>query len=71
MEKIKTGIYGLNPLLDGGFNKHSVTTVVGATGTGKTTFVSQFLHRGLEEEQEAIYITLEEHKEQILKEAAE
>ncbi len=71
MDKIRTGIYGLNPLLEGGFNKYSVTTVVGATGTGKTTFVSQFLHRGLEEEQEAIYITLEEHKEQILKEAAE
>jgi len=49
MEKIRTGIYGLNPLLEGGFNKYSVTTVVGATGTGKTTFVSQFLHRGLEE----------------------
>ncbi len=71
MEKIKTGIYGLNPLMDGGLNKHSVTTVVGATGTGKTTFVTQFLHRGLEEGEECIYITLEEQKEQILKEAAE
>lgn len=71
MEKTRTGIYGLNPLLDGGFNKHSVTTLVGATGTGKTTFVTQFLHRGLEEGQEAIYITLEEAKEQILTEAAE
>jgi KaiC/GvpD/RAD55 family RecA-like ATPase len=71
MEKIKTGIYGLNPLLDGGFNKHSVTTVVGATGTGKTTFATQFLHRGLEKGEEAIYITLEEHREQILKEATE
>jgi KaiC/GvpD/RAD55 family RecA-like ATPase len=71
MEKIKTGIYGLNPLLDKGINRNSVTTIVGATGTGKTTFVTQFLHRGLEEGEEAIYITLEEHKEQILKEAAE
>ncbi len=71
MEKIKTGIYGLNPLMGNGINKNSVTTIVGATGTGKTTFVTQFLHRGLEAEEEAIYITLEEHKEQILKEAAE
>ncbi|UCE36524.1 MAG: ATPase [Thermoplasmata archaeon] len=71
MEKIKTGVYGLNPLLDNGINKNSVTTIVGATGTGKTTFVTQFLHRGLEEEEEAIYITLEEQKDQILKEAAE
>jgi circadian clock protein KaiC len=71
MEKIRTGIYGLNPLLDGGFNRYSATTIVGATGTGKTTFVTQFLHRGLEEGEEAIYITLEEQKNQILKEAAE
>jgi KaiC/GvpD/RAD55 family RecA-like ATPase len=71
MDKVKTGIYGLNPLMEGGLNKHTVTTVVGATGTGKTTFVTQFLHRGLEEGEECIYITLEEHKEQILKEAAE
>jgi KaiC/GvpD/RAD55 family RecA-like ATPase len=71
MEKIRTGIYGLNPLLEGGLNKYSATTIVGATGTGKTTFVTQFLHRGLEEGEEAIYITLEEHKSQILKEAAE
>lgn len=71
MEKIRTGIYGLNPLLEGGLNKYSATTIVGATGTGKTTFVTQFLHRGLEEGEEAIYITLEEQKNQILKEAAE
>jgi KaiC/GvpD/RAD55 family RecA-like ATPase len=71
MEKITTGIYGLNPLLNGGINKNSVTTVVGATGTGKTTFVTQFLHRGLENGEEAIYITLEEYKEQILRESAE
>jgi KaiC/GvpD/RAD55 family RecA-like ATPase len=71
MEKIKTGIYGLNPLLEGGFNKNTVSIIVGATGTGKTTFATQFLHRGLEEGEEAIYITLEERKEQILKEAAE
>ena len=71
MEKITTGIYGLNPLLDGGLNKNSVTTIVGATGTGKTTFVTQFLHRGLEKGEEAIYITLEEYKEQILRESSE
>jgi len=49
MEKVKTGIFGLNPLLDGGFNKNSVTVVVGAPGAGKTTFVNQFLRKGLEE----------------------
>lgn len=71
MEKVKTGIFGLNPLLDGGFNKNSVTVVVGAPGAGKTTFVNQFLRKGLEEGQEAIYISLEENKEQIVAECKE
>ena len=71
MEKIKTGILGLNPLLDGGFNKKSVTVVVGAPGAGKTTFANQFLRKGLEEGQEAIYISLEENKEQIVAECKE
>lgn len=71
MDKVRSGVYGLNSLLGGGLNKNSATTIVGATGTGKTTFATQFLHRGLEEGEEAIYITLEEPKEQILREAAE
>ena len=37
MKKLKTGILGLDSLLDGGFNEHSATIVVGSAGTGKTT----------------------------------
>ncbi|HEY3422852.1 MAG TPA: ATPase domain-containing protein, partial [Methanocellaceae archaeon] len=38
-------------------------------GTGKTTMALQFLRKGLETGSEAIYITLEESKEQIMAEA--
>lgn len=69
MKKLKTGILGLDSLLDGGFNEHSATILVGSSGTGKTTMALQFLRKGLETGSEAIYITLEESREQIMAEA--
>ena len=67
--KIKSGIYGLNSMLDGGLNEHSSTVVIGASGAGKTTLATQFLRRGLAESQEGIYITLDEPPDQIIREA--
>lgn len=69
VEKIRTGIPGLDKLMDGGLNKNSTSVVIGSSGTGKTTFALQFLRRGLEEGSEGIHITLDETKEQIMKEA--
>ncbi len=67
--RVKTGIYGLDPLLDGGLKRNSVSLVIGAPGTGKTTCATQFLMKGLKEGVEAIHITLDESKDQIIKEA--
>ncbi len=67
--KIKSGIFGLNRMLDGGLNEHSTTVVIGASGAGKTTVATQFLRRGLQDGQEGIYITLDEPPDQIIKEA--
>lgn len=69
MKKLKTGILGLDSLLDGGFNEHSATILVGSAGTGKTTMALQFLRKGLENGSDAIYITLEEPRSQIMEEA--
>lgn len=69
MKKLKTGILGLDSLLDGGFNEHSATILVGSAGTGKTTMALQFLRKGLENGSDGIYITLEEAREQIMAEA--
>ncbi len=71
MKKINSGIYGLNALLDGGINENSTTVVIGMTGAGKTTFATQFIRRGLESGQEGIFVSLDENKEQIIKEAIE
>ena len=71
MKKISSGVYGLNALLDGGINENSTTVVIGMTGAGKTTFATQFIRRGLEAGQEGIFVSLDENKEQIIKEAVE
>lgn len=71
MNKIKTGVFGLNPLLDGGINANSTTVVIGASGAGKTTFAIQFIRKGLESGQEGIFVSLDENKEQIIREAVE
>jgi len=68
-EKIRTGIFGLNSLTDGGLNKKSTTVVIGASGAGKTTMALQFIRRGLEEGQEGVFITLDESQNQIIHEA--
>ena len=69
MKKIKSGVYGLNSLLDGGINENSATVVIGCSGAGKTTLATQFIRRGLEMGQEGIFVSLDENKEQIIKEA--
>ena len=71
MRKITSGIYGLNPLLDGGVNENSTTVVIGRSGAGKTTFATQYIRRGLHEGQEGIFVSLDENKEQIIREAVE
>lgn len=71
MDKIRSGIFGLNPLLDDGFNEKSTNVVIGAPGTGKTTFATQFIKRGLEMDQTGIFISLDENQDQIIHEAKE
>jgi KaiC/GvpD/RAD55 family RecA-like ATPase len=71
VRKIRSGVYGLNPLLDGGMNENSTTVVIGRSGAGKTTLATQFIRRGLQDGQEGVFVSLDENKEQIIREAVE
>lgn len=65
VERIETGIEGLDDLIDGGFPESSVTLISGGTGTGKTTFCNQFLMEGINKGQKCLYISTEEPVEAI------
>ena len=69
VEKVKSGIPGLDRITDGGLNKNSSVVIIGSTGAGKTTFATQFIRRGLIEGKECIFISLDENKEQIIRDA--
>ena len=69
VERVKSGISGLDKILKGGLPKGSVVLITGGAGTGKTTFLSQFLWEGLQEGEKCLYITLEETPEDIINDA--
>ncbi|MFH1447656.1 MAG: ATPase domain-containing protein [Candidatus Micrarchaeota archaeon] len=60
MEKIKSGLDGLDELLSGGIpHKHNVL-ICGGPGTGKTTLCMQFLYGGAKLGEKGMFISLEE-----------
>lgn len=69
VERIESGIPGLDELIEGGFVKGSVNLIAGSTGTCKTIFCSQFIWHGLQKGERGLYITLEESAEDIKAEA--
>ncbi|MEM0449191.1 MAG: KaiC domain-containing protein [Methanomassiliicoccales archaeon] len=69
IERVKTGIDGLDEMLEGGFPKGHTVVVMGSFGTGKTTFGLQFLNQGLKQGEKGIYISLEEDDRSILDDA--
>lgn len=71
VERISTGIPGLDDLIEGGFPTGSVTLVSGGAGTGKTIFCSQFLWHGLENGDSCLFVTLEEEPEEVKADAEE
>jgi len=69
MDRVKTGIAGLDEMLEGGLPKSHTVVVMGSFGTGKTTFGLQFVSEGLRQGEKGIYITLEEDERSIIDDA--
>src|SRR6476469_9673577 len=68
--KAKTGIWGLDNILAGGFSRGHVFLVEGAPGTGKTTVALQFLLEGAKAGEKCLYITLSETERELREGAA-
>ncbi|MCX6695154.1 MAG: AAA family ATPase [Candidatus Altiarchaeota archaeon] len=70
MEKIKTGVPGLDEMLYGGIIKGRPYLVAGGPGTGKTTLCVQFLMEGLKNNEKALYLSLEEQADELKEDMA-
>ncbi len=69
IERIPTGVDGIDKLISGGIPKNFVVAVVGEPGTGKTVFCIHFIAKGLELSEPAIYVTTEESRESVINQA--
>ena len=70
-ELVKTGVDGLDSILNGGIVKNSAVLISGNPGTGKSILGQQFLYEGVDRFDEGgIYLTFEETEEDI-RQAAE
>ncbi|MGQ9543653.1 MAG: RAD55 family ATPase [Candidatus Bathyarchaeia archaeon] len=71
MDRVKTGIQGLDELLGGGLPKGRVTLIIGTPGSGKTILCAQFLLKGATDYGEkGVYVSLDESRDQFMEEMA-
>lgn len=67
-KRIKTGIYGLDELMGGGYRPNSVNSIIGTTGVGKTVFGMQYAVYGLNRGENAVYVSIEMTEEELISE---
>ncbi len=66
MERVKTGITGLDQLLQGGLPKGSSVLVSGGNGTGKTILSMQYIYEGARQFKEpGIFVSVESNAKSI------
>lgn len=71
MDRVNTGIKGLDEVIQGGFPRERTILVTGGPGSAKTTFAMQFLCAGAREfDEPGIYVTLGESPQNIMENLA-
>jgi len=69
VERLRTGVRGFDELIEGGIPRGFFVAVVGEPGTGKTVFCIHYAATGLREGDRVIYVTTEESRESIIRQA--
>lgn len=67
--RITSGVPGFDKLIGGGFERGAAMLLSGGPGTGKTTFCLHFLVEGFKKKENSLFITFEESKEDIVRDA--
>ena len=67
--RVPSGVEGLDELCGGGFYRDSICLVSGATGTGKTLIVTEFLQGGASNDERCLIFAFEESREQLFRNA--
>ncbi len=65
LERIKSGIPGMDEILNGGIPKGKNILLSGVAGTGKTIFASQFIAEGIKNKKPCVFVTFEQTKEKL------
>src|SRR5512135_1660779 len=58
IERLPTGVPGLDEVLGGGLPEYSFSLIAGAPGTGKTTLAHQIIFANASAERPALYFTV-------------
>src|SRR6476646_9452893 len=66
VQRARTGIEGLDDILNGGLTENRMYLIEGNPGSGKTTLALQVLLEGVQRGEKCLYITLSETKEELL-----
>ena len=66
VERVSTGIVGLDDILGGGLPRNHLYLLDGEPGTGKTTLALQFLLAGAAAGMRGLYVTLSETREELM-----
>jgi circadian clock protein KaiC len=65
IDKLPTGIPGLDLITEGGLPRNRTTLVTGSAGSAKTVFAVQFLAEGIKEGENGVFVTFEESPKDI------
>ncbi|MBN2330326.1 MAG: ATPase [Candidatus Aenigmarchaeota archaeon] len=60
MDRVNSGVLGLDDKMEGGFFKGSANLITGKTGTGKTIFAISYLYSGALAGEPGVYVTTEQ-----------
>ncbi len=69
LDRVPTGIAGLDSLIEGGFPKGYNILVTGAPGTGKSIMGLQYIYNGALNGENGLYITIDSPRMQLIEQA--